>query len=357
MKTNAGRAIGIPVMIAAMLGACGGPAANIQNGSENEAPESSMELNLSQGEADTAGSGNDAGAGVAGDADVAGKDTGDADEEGNSGDGPDGAQDTGDETAAENTDLTSERPLRFVDAWDEWHDMTVVPGLRAVPYRWDCLTNDTSGIRYEGDERYVIQRGIDVSKFQGTIDWAKVRDSGISFVIVRVGFRGYGSAGRIKEDELYRQNIEGAQAAGLDVGVYFFAQAVNEEEALEEAEYVMELIDGYHLELPVVYDPELIRGEESRTDHVTGEQFTKNTIAFCEKIRSGGYSPMIYSNMVWEAELFDMAQLQKYPFWYADYEQVPQTPYDFEYWQYSEKGHVDGIAGDVDLDIRFVPAE
>ncbi len=353
-------------MILLLLGtsACSKTTADSGNIAGNDAAETSVELNLTQegsgAAGDAAGSGNGTGtdtAGVAGNAGEAGEEAGDGDGGEDNGEGSAGATDSGAEADPGGIDLTEEAPLRFVDAWDEWHDMTIIPGLRAVPYRWDCLTNDASGIRYEGDDRYGIQRGIDVSKFQGTIDWEKVRGAGISFVIVRVGFRGYGTAGNMKADEYYRQNIEGAQAAGLDVGVYFFAQAVNEEEAIEEAQYVLDLIDGYTLELPVVYDPELIRGDESRTDHVTGEQFTKNTIAFCEAVRAGGYTPMIYSNMVWEAELFDMALLQKYPFWYADYETIPQTPYDFEYWQYSEKGHVDGIAGEVDLDIRFVPAD
>ena len=108
---------------------------------------------------------------------------------------------------------------------------------------------------------------------------------------------------------------------------------------------------------PIVYDPELIRDQPARTNDVSGEQFTKNTIVFCEAIKAAGYEPMIYSNMVWEAFYFDMTQLQDYPIWYADYELVPQTPYDFSFWQYSEKGHVDGIEGTVDLNVWFCPVE
>ena len=107
----------------------------------------------------------------------------------------------------------------------------------------------------------------------------------------------------------------------------------------------------------MVYDPELIRDDVARTDEVTGEQFTANTIAFCEKIKEAGYQPMIYSNMVWESELFDLKQLEDYPIWYADYEPVPQTPYHFQMWQYTEKGTVDGITGIVDRNVWFVPVE
>lgn len=249
----------------------------------------------------------------------------------------------------------TETPLRFVDAWGEWHDTTINPNVAAHNYDWSYLTNDATGISYIGDANYTYRTGIDVSYYQGDIDWKKVKNAGYEFAILRIGYRGYGDAGILRVDERFYANLEQAQDAGLDVGVYFFAQAVNETEAVEEADFVLGLLKGYELQLPVVYDPELIRDTEARTDNVTGAQFTQNTIAFCEKIKSAGYEPMIYSNMVWEAFLFDMEQLQEYPFWYADYEAVPQTPYDFSIWQYTEKGRVDGIEGNVDLNIQFCP--
>ena len=247
--------------------------------------------------------------------------------------------------------------LRFVDAHGEWFETDIVTDAEPHPYNWDHLTNDENGISYEGDENYYIRHGIDVSKWQGNIDWEKVKAAGFDFAILRLGYRGYSEAGGMEIDAKFYQNIQGAQAAGLDVGVYFFSQAINEEEALEEANFVLNALDGYTLQLPVVYDPELIRDQEARTDNVTGEQFTKNTIIFCEAMNEAGYEPMIYSNMIWEAFLFDMTQLQDYPFWYADYEAVPQTPYDFVMWQYSESGTVDGINTPVDLNIMFVPVE
>ncbi len=243
--------------------------------------------------------------------------------------------------------------LHFVDAWGEWYDTEILSSAKKHPYNWDYLTNDENGISYEGDENYRIRHGIDVSKWQGNIDWEKVKAAGYEFVFIRMGYRGYSEAGGMEIDEKFYQNIQGAQAAGMDVGVYFFSQAINEEEALEEAKFVLNALEGYDLQLPIVYDPELIRDMPARTNDVTGEQFTKNTIVFCEAIKDAGYEPMIYSNMIWEAFLFDMTQLQEYPFWYADYEAIPQTPYHFEIWQYSETGQVDGISGNVDLNIMF----
>lgn len=250
--------------------------------------------------------------------------------------------------------LTQTGTLHFIDAWGEWHDADVIGGLKKYPYNLEALKVDGNNVSYTADDGYTVRFGIDVSKWQGKIDFNKVKESGVEFVIIRLGFRGYGQAGNIKEDVRFHENIKAAKEAGLDVGVYFYAQAINEEEALEEAEFVLKTIEGYELDLPVVYDPELIRNDTARTDNVTGEQFTKNTIAFCEAIKAAGYEPMIYSNMIWEAFLFDMSKLQEYKFWYADYEPSPQTPYHFEFWQYSEKGSVKGISGNVDLNIQFI---
>lgn len=246
--------------------------------------------------------------------------------------------------------------LHFVDAHGEWFETEILSSARKHPYDWALLTNNENGISYE-DKNYRIIHGIDVSKWQGKIDWEKVKADGYEFVIIRIGYRGYSEAGGLDIDNRFHKNIQGAQVAGLDVGVYFFSQAINEKEAIEEAEFVLDILDGYELQLPIVYDPELIRDQPARTNDVTGEQFTKNTIAFCEAIKAAGYEPMIYSNMFWEAFLFDMTQLEAYPFWYADYEPIPQTPYDFIMWQYSETGLVNGISGTVDLNILFEEIE
>ncbi len=244
--------------------------------------------------------------------------------------------------------------LHFVDAHGQWYDVKIDSSVRKNEIEWKYLENDGQILNYEGNPSYKIQKGVDVSKYQGDIDWRLVKEDGYEFAIIRVGFRGYGESGKMVPDERFREYIKEAQAAGLDVGVYFFSQAINEKEAVEEAQFVLDMLDGQSLELPVTYDPELIKDDEARTDNVSGEQFTLNTIAFCEKIRQAGYQPMVYSNMYWEAFLFDMTKIDDYPIWYADYELIPQTPYKFEYWQYTEKGSVRGISGGCDIDVHFV---
>ncbi|MBO6015635.1 MAG: glycoside hydrolase family 25 protein [Lachnospiraceae bacterium] len=263
------------------------------------------------------------------------------------------------EKAAEAEDFSQtgesrQTTLHFVDAWGEWHDAVIDPAVSHHTYDWNCLKRNGDEITYENDPEYTIRKGVDVSHHQGAINWEKVKAAGYEFAFLRIGYRGYGSAGTLGVDKRFAENLQNAHAAGLDVGVYFFSQAVNETEAEEEAELVLSQLSGAKLELPVVYDPELIRDTAARTDDVSGEQFTKNTQTFCEKVRAAGYDPMIYSNMVWEGFLFDMKALENYPVWYADYEPKPQTPYHFVFWQYSEKGHVDGIDGIVDLDVQFV---
>lgn len=222
-----------------------------------------------------------------------------------------------------------EEILYFVDVFGQEYETEIRPNVAKHPYRLDCFLWENGTLSYQGDEHYSYRLGVDVSHHQGAIDWQKVKKQGYEFAFLRIGYRGYGMEGRVCPDRMFEENIKGAHEAGLDVGVYFFAQAVNEEEALEEAVFVLERLKGYELELPVVYDPESILDDSARTDDVSGEQFTKNTKVFCEEIKKKGYTPMIYSNMLWEAFQFDLEELAGYPVWYADYEPKPQTPYDF----------------------------
>ncbi|MBO4900689.1 MAG: hypothetical protein J5509_10420 [Lachnospiraceae bacterium] len=242
--------------------------------------------------------------------------------------------------------------LKFVDVFGEQYETEINPKVARSPYSTDGFVRDGDSLLYE-DDVYYSRPGIDVSHHQGHINWNKVKAAGYDFAFIRLGYRGYGQAGSLNLDKSFDTNIQNAHEAGLDVGVYIFSQAINEDEAREEAEFVIKHLEGYSLELPVVYDPESILDHEARTDDVTGEQFTKNTMLFCKLIAEAGYEPMVYSNMLWEAFQFDMTEVSKYPIWYADYEPRPQTPYDFTFWQYSNTGHVDGVSCEVDLNIQF----
>ncbi len=207
-------------------------------------------------------------------------------------------------------------------------------------------------MQYVENGTVVSHKGIDVSKYQGDIDWNAVREEGIEYAFVRLGLRGYES-GKIVLDDFYDANMKGANEAGVRAGVYFFTQAVTVEEAQEEAAFVIEHLAGYDVSCPVVFDVERISGGKGRADQITREERTAITIAFCEAVKAAGYTPMIYGNVVCFTQLLDMPQLNDYEKWYAFYDDYMYMPYDVTCWQYTEKGRVDGIPNNVDLNISF----
>lgn len=194
--------------------------------------------------------------------------------------------------------------------------------------------------------------GIDVSSHQGTIDWEAVADDGIDFAYIRCGYRGY-SEGGIEADERFEENIEKAQDAHIKIGAYFFSQATDVEEAQEEAEFVIEQLRGIPLDLPVTFDMEDLGVEDSRIAGLTMEEKTAIALAFCETLEKGGYTPMIYGNIQWLTQSVDLNQISEEKIWLAQYNEVPTFAYDFELWQYSNTGTVEGISGSVDLDLLF----
>ena len=198
-----------------------------------------------------------------------------------------------------------------------------------------------------------ISYGIDVSYHNGDIDYKKVKDAGFDFVIVRCVYRGYGKKGTLLTDNKAIDNIKKAKEVGLKVGAYVFSQSINKEEALEEAKLVVDTLDGMKLDLPIFFDPETIRNDVARTDDITKDIFTENAITFMDYVSKKGYDVGFYSNLVWEDYYVDMSKLKNYDVWYADYEDYPQTPYKYKYWQFSESGRVDGVKGDVDLNIMI----
>ena len=209
-------------------------------------------------------------------------------------------------------------------------------------------------IEFSG-EGYYTRRGIDVSEHQHEIDWRAVAQAGIDFAMIRAGYRGY-SAGGLFEDAYFRQNMEGALANGIDVGVYFFSQAVTTEEAREEAQFLLELISDYDISLSVVFDWEQIGTVPARTDGVSGAQLTDFAIAFCDVIEDAGYNPMIYLYRYIGYFLYEMGRLADYDLWVGAIGSYPDFYYKHQIWQYSITGSIPGIEGDVDLNIMFVRA-
>lgn len=217
---------------------------------------------------------------------------------------------------------------------------------------WD-VTKFSTGV--DGRVSYSgapTRTGIDVSEHQGEINWKKVVDSGIDFAMLRLGYRG-STAGSLYTDEYFEKNIAGATAAGIPIGVYFYSQAITVEEAKEEARFVIENLGDYKLDYPVVYDWEIVGGIEARTYSVSRQTLCACTRAFCDEIKAAGYKPMIYFTRYLGYRKHILRNLTDYSFWYAEYGDRPRFAFDFDMWQYSETGLVDGIAGNVDLNLYF----
>ena len=209
-------------------------------------------------------------------------------------------------------------------------------------------------LQYE-DDVYASRMGIDVSYYQGQIDWQKVKDAGIEFAYIRLGYRGYGEAGSINTDKLFEENIKNAQAAGIDVGVYFFSQSINEEEAREEADFILQTLKSYSVDLPIAIEAMTKMGEEGRTNNLRDEQIARNTKAFCEAILSAGYEPLIaFNSSQLSAYEANAESLSEYAVWYGDYELNSQPPFLCQFFQYANNGSVPGIDTKVDLDIQFI---
>ena len=236
-----------------------------------------------------------------------------------------------------------------------WVD--VLEDVPENPYAEDQFVRDEADrLTYTGG--YCAQ-GIDVSRYQGDVDWEAVAGDGIDFAIIRAGGRSYGKAdsSTIYDDVMFDQNMQGAIAAGLDVGAYFFSSAITVEEALEEADWFLARLEPYreHITYPVVCDWEYLGGNESRAYGVDSETITGCIDAFCSRVREAGYTPMLYFNKFCGYVKMDLRDLVQYNFWFAEYAGYPSCVYGFQFWQYSSSGKVAGISSDVDMDLCFVP--
>lgn len=234
-----------------------------------------------------------------------------------------------------------------------YHFIPINRELKMNDYKEENLRILSDGlVEYVENDVVISHKGIDVSKHQGEIDWAKVAADGVEFAFIRVGNRGYGS-GEIVEDPQFETNVIGAITNGIKVGVYFFSQAITVEEAQEEARFVLEKVAPYKITGPIVLDVEKVADSEARMNKISTEQRTANTLAFLQMVEAAGYKTMLYHNMEMATLKLDMTQLEDYQKWFAYYNKELYYPYAYDVWQYTDKGKVDGISGDVDMNISF----
>ncbi len=197
--------------------------------------------------------------------------------------------------------------------------------------------------------------GIDVSEWQGEIDWQQVRSAGVEFVMIRIGWRG-SEQGVLSVDTMAQTYYEGAVAAGLRVGGYFFSQAINPEEAQEEARFVLDTVKDWQIDMPIAYDWEYI-SDESRTASVDNATLTQCVAAFCSEIEQAGYSSMLYFNTHHAVHRLDLEVLRDFGFWFALYDGMLNTDFRVDMWQYTDRGSVPGIEGNVDINLRLIYEE
>ena len=200
------------------------------------------------------------------------------------------------------------------------------------------------------DEQQGAVLGIDVSKWNRNIDWEKVKESGVRFVIIRCGYRG-SKTGALVEDPYFKQNIKGATDAGLKVGIYFFTQAITPAEAVEEASMALKLVEGYELDYPIFIDTE---GSGGRADSLDTETRTAVCEAFCETVEQAGYEAGVYASRNWYYNKVDDDALSDYIIWVAEYRKEPLYTGKYDMWQYTSSGQVDGIEGRVDLNLSYI---
>ena len=241
---------------------------------------------------------------------------------------------------------------------DLYEGSVIIPDFGVPDNKLDMngfTTGEDGYLQYKG-----AVLGIDVSEFQGDIDWYAVKAAGIEYAIIRVGYRGM-TQGLLTQDQCFEQNLAGARDAGLKLGVYFFSQAVTASEGRAEADYVLERLQGAELEYPVVFDwedpvpSEDLPAESLRALDVAGETVSQAALAFCKQIKKGGYTPCVYFNKHQAYYFFDLDLVKEYDFWYAEYNPRPAACYGFRMWQYSDSGTVPGIETTVDMNLCFDP--
>jgi GH25 family lysozyme M1 (1,4-beta-N-acetylmuramidase) len=239
------------------------------------------------------------------------------------------------------------------DGTEEW--VLLNPYLTKNTYDFTKLEEKSGLRRYMENGKKISYVGADISKHTGEVNFTGLKAAGVDFVMIRLGSRGY-STGKITLDENFQQNIEGAIEAGLDVGVYFYSQAISQDEAVEEANFVVQNLEPYraNIKYPVAFDMELVSNDTSRVAGLSRDDKTTVTISFLEAVKAAGYIPMLYGDKEWLIKEVDMTKLQNYDVWLSQEDDLPDYPYLYTMWQYATDGVVNGINGNADLNLCFV---
>ena len=243
--------------------------------------------------------------------------------------------------------------IKKSDGTEEW--VLISPYLTKNTYDFTNMSETANLRKYTDNGKKISYVGADISKHNGTVNFRSMKAAGIDYVMIRLGARGY-STGQLSLDDNFVENIEDAIDAGLDIGVYFYSQAVTLEEATQEANFVVQNLTPYkeHINYPVAFDMESVPNDKARIDGLSREDKTAISAAFLSGIQAAGYVPMLYGNKEWLIKNIDLAQLQNYDVWLSEDEDIPDYPYQYTMWQYTTTGVLNGITGDANLNICFV---
>ena len=236
-------------------------------------------------------------------------------------------------------------------------ELQTVKGAEINTYSAENLVTENGFPAYYENGKKISHLGVDLSEFQGQVDFEKAKAAGIEFVMLRIGGRYYGDDGGMYDDAAFDNYYEQAKSAGLKVGAYFFSQAASAEDAKEEALYAIKKLNGKKLDYPIAFDWENIEDDKARTDNITGDELTIIAEAFCDTVINAGYRSIVYSNTSQMFVMYDFETMKDYDFWLADYREFPTMYYKYDMWQYATDGKIDGIEGNVDMNLSFTDFE
>ena len=229
--------------------------------------------------------------------------------------------------------------------------VSVAPTLTPSSLSAQCF-GESDGYKTYVSDTVTAKLGVDISSHQEWVDWDALAASPVDFVILRAGYRGYGD-GSVNIDSYFAENIAAARNAGLGVGVYFFSQALTQEEAEEEARTVLAQLADYQIDYPIYYDWEPISDENARTATISATEITSCAQRFCQTIEQAGYRAGVYFNLDIALSYYHLTDLMDYEFWLAEYQDTPSYPFAFGMWQYTDQGSVPGVEGGVDMNLCF----
>ncbi|MCM1175651.1 MAG: glycoside hydrolase family 25 protein [Blautia sp.] len=243
--------------------------------------------------------------------------------------------------------------VKTSDGKEEW--VLISPYLTKNTYDFKNLSESANLRKYTDNGKKISRVGVDISKHNGQVNFNGIKAAGVDFVMLRLGARGY-STGQLSLDDNFVENMEAAVEAGLDIGVYFYSQAVTQDEVIQEVNFVIQNLEPYraHITYPVAYDMENVANDTARIDGLSRDDKTSIAVTFLSGMQTAGYVPMVYGNKEWLIKNIDLTKLQDYDVWLSQEQAVPDYPYQFAMWQYTTTGVLNGVTGDASLNLCFV---